>query len=246
MPDQITATPSEPIPADFEGDAFDEWIDGATVSKRSVAIYGKPGLFAEYEQLERDLEVAQAAAKGGEEMGGSESKRIERRLGEIYAEWMDSKSNWVVRALSEDDFDAIKEQMAEEGIVEPDPLPEPVPPKDLPAKRTDQQGKTHTLKTAEYETAKAEYDATLPDHTKAVTAYADELNFRIIATSVDRIDFASGRVQDSITVEQLRKLKKRLGERQLLSLISASQLAMYQEPEIPAPFSRTSSEDDQT
>lgn len=246
MSESITATPSEPIPADFEGDAFDEWIDGATVSKRSVAIYGKPGLFAEYEQLERDLDVAEAAESGGEELGGSASKRIRRRLAEIYAEWMDSKSNWVVRALSEEDFEDIKETLKNEGVEEPDDLPEPTRPKDLPARPSEQQSKSHTLRMAEYEAAKTEYNEAYPEHAKAVAAYADELNLRIIATAVDRVEFASGRVQESITVAQLRSLKSKLGERQLLSLINASQLAMYQEPEIPAPFLRTSSEDDQT
>jgi hypothetical protein len=236
-------TESEAVPADFEGDAFDDWIGGATVSKRSVPIYGKPGLFAEWEQLERDIEIAEAEEAGGAELGGSKSSKLKKRREEIYHEWMDSKSDWIVRGLDEDDLKEITDELEAEGIVEPDALKKPAEPKPLPTKHTEQQGKTHTLATNEYEIAKAEYEAALPDHQKAVTAYADELNLRIIATAVDRIDFASGRTQDEITVEQLRKLKKTLGERQLLKLIQASQLAMFQEPEIHAPFSRDSSED---
>lgn len=244
MPD---LTESQAIPADFdEGDAFDDWIGGATVSKRSVPIYAKPGLFAEWEQVERDIEIAEAEEGGGKEMGGSESSRLKARLEEIYHEWMESKSDWVVRALDEDDLKEIVEALKEEGTEEPEALPRPVEPKPLPAKHSDQQGKAHTLATNEYDAAKVEYDAALPDHQKAVSAYADELNFRIIAVAVDRITFASGRVQNEINVAQLRKLKKTLGERQLLKLIEASQLAMFQEPEIHAPFSRDSSEDDQT
>lgn len=242
----LNLTESEAVPADFEGDAFDEWIGGATVSKRSVPIYGKPGLYAEWEQLERDIEIAEAAEAGGGEMAGSESKKLKKRLEEIYYEWMDSKSDWIVRALDEDDLKEITDELEADGIVEPDKLIEPTAPKPLTAKHSDQQGKAHTLATNEYETAKAEYEAALPDHQKAVAAYADELNLRIISVAVDRIDFASGRTQDTITVEQLRGLKKRLGERQLLKLIQASQLAMFQEPEIHAPFSRDSSEDGPT
>lgn len=243
---ELDPTASEPIPADFEGDAFDDWIGGATVSKRSVPIYAKPGLYAEWEQIERDIEIAEAEEAGGAELGGSESSKLKKRREEIYYEWMDSKSDWIVRALDEDDLKEITDELEAEGVVEPAALKEPVEPKALLAKHSDQQGKAHTLATNEYETAKAEYDAKLPDHQKAVTAYADELNLRIISVAVDRINFAAGRTQDSITVAQLRGLKKRLGERQLLKLIEASQLAMFQEPEIHAPFSRDSSEDDPT
>lgn len=242
----LNLTESEAVPADFEGDAFDDWLGGATVSKRSVPIYGKPGLYAEWEQIERDIEIAEAAEAGGGEMAGSESKKLKKRREEIYYEWMDSKSDWIVRALDEDDLKEITNELEADGIVEPERLVEPTKPTPLPGRHSDQQGKAHTLATNEYETAKAEYEAALPDHQKAVTAYADELNLRIISVAVDRIDFASGRTQDSITVEQLRGLKKRLGERQLLKLIQASQLAMFQEPEIHAPFSRDSSEDDPT
>lgn len=244
MPD---LTESEAIPADFdEGDAFDDWIGGATISKRSVPIYAKPGLYAEWEQVERDIEIAEAEEAGGQELGGSGSSKLKKRREEIYHEWMDSKSDWVVRALDQDDLDAIVAELEEEGFVEPESLVEPVEPKPLPNKHTEQQGKAHTLAVNDYEAAKVEYDAALPDHQKAVGAYADELNLRIISAAVDRIDFASGRVQDGITVAQLRKLKKTLGERQLLKLMGASQLAMYQEPEIHAPFSQDSSEGDQT
>lgn len=243
----LNLTESDPVPADFEGDAFDEWIGGATVSKRSVPIYGKPGLFAEYEDLERQREKAVDEQKGGAELGGSGIVAIDERLAEIYEEWMASKSTWTVRALDEDEIKAVGATVDEAIGEEPvEPKPEHPKPADLPKNHSDQQAKSHTIKMQAYEAAKPAHDAALKVYAEAHKAYIDELNFHLIAAAVERIEFANGRVQSEITVEQLRALKKRLGERQLMSLLNAAQLAIYVEPEIPAPFSNRDSEDDPT
>jgi hypothetical protein len=238
----VDLTASEPIPTDFEGDAFDDWIGGATVAKRSVAIYGKPGLYAEYQELERERERIEAENKAGGEMAGSGLARVDGRMAEIYDEWMESKSTWIVRALDEDQTKAIEAELGD-GPLKPDELVKPAP---LPAKRTEQQAKSHTLRMQEYEAAKPAYDEAVKEYEAANDEYVTKLNLHIIAAAVERIDFANGRVQDSITVERLLSLKKKLGERQLLKLINASQLALLAEPEIHAPFSQDSSETDQT
>jgi hypothetical protein len=237
----IDTTASEAIPADLEGDAFDDWIGGATVSKRSVPIYGKPGLYAEYQELERERERIVAENKAGGEMAGSGLAKVDARLAEIYDEWIESKSTWIVAALDEDQTKAIEAELGE-GPLKPDELVEPV----LPAKHTEQQAKSHTIKMQEYEAAKPAYDEAVKEYEAANAEYVTQLNLRIIAAAVERIDFANGRVQDSITVERLLSLKKILGERQLLKLINASQLALLAEPEIHAPFSSSDSQDDQT
>ncbi|MFC5676073.1 hypothetical protein [Aeromicrobium endophyticum] len=237
----VDPSASESIAADFEGDAFDDWIGGATVSKRSVAIYGKPGLYAEYQELERELERIEAENKGGGEMAGSGFAKVTARMAEIYDEWIESKSTWIVRALDDDQTKELEAELGE-GPLKPDELVEPV----LPAKHTENQAKAHTLKMRAYEEAKPLHDEAVKEHEAANAEYVTQLNLRIIAEAVERIDFANGRVQHSITVERLLSLKKKLGERQLLKLINASQLALLAEPEIHAPFSQDSSETDQT
>lgn len=237
----IDTTASDPIPADFEGDAFDDWIGGATVSKRSVPIYGKPGLYAEYQELERERERIEEENKGGGEMAGSGLSKIDTRLAEIYDEWMASKSTWIVRALDGDETKAIEAELGE-GPMKPDELVKP----ELPVKHTDTQARAHTLKMRAYEEAKPAYDEAVKEYEAANDEYVTQLNLRILAEAVERIDFANGRSRDSITVEQLQAMKKKLGERQVLKLIHASQLAHLAEPEIHAPFSQDSSETDQT
>lgn len=213
-------TTSEALPTDFEN-AFDDWIGGATISKRSVLIYGKPGLFADFEQLEREHNVASEIEKHEKSLGGTELAAIEVKMQTLYDEWQASKSTWVVRALDADQFEELRAQF--------DAPDEPVEP----AKGAD-------------DAAKAAYAKAVKAYERETIRIANELNLAIIAKAVTRIEFANGKSADSISVEQLRTMGKRLGERQLLSLINASQLAMYQEPEIPAFFSRDSSEEDLT
>src|SRR5690606_14927286 len=244
----------EAAPADF-ADVFDEWIAGASINKRSVTIYGKPGLAAEYEQLERDLEVAEEAEKHGAELAGSEVRRITARMEELYGEWQASKSTWTVRGVSSEMAERLK--AAEPARVEPEPLVEPKAPV-LPERATEQQRKSHTIAMQEYDAKLAAYREALPEHTQAVEAFNDALNLRYITAAVLKIEFADGRtveaevdddgavVVPAVTVAQLTKLRKRLGETQLLSLITASQAALLVEPEIPAPFSRRTSETEGT
>jgi len=40
--------------SDDFSDAFDDWIGGASISKRSLVIFGKPGLYARMQELERE------------------------------------------------------------------------------------------------------------------------------------------------------------------------------------------------
>ena len=234
---------SEALPADFDGAAFDDWIAGATVAKRSVVIYGKPGLYAEYEQLERDLEVAKSNEEHGAELAGSEVRRIERRMRELYDEWVASKSTWIVHALDDEALTALKEQ--EPALVEPEA---PKPPEEpvLPERPTVQQQKSHELARQAYEKAVAEHAAATKAHDRKHAAYAAEMNFRAIAAAVERVEFPDGRVAGEVSVGQLRAMHARLGEQQLLRLVTAIQLAGLTEPEIPAPFWSDGSEVDPT
>lgn len=236
-------TPEDTTPADFS-EAFDEWIAGATVSKRSVPIYGKPGLYAEYEDLERQLEKAQQLGEEQQEMAGSEIGRIQRRMEEIYHEWVDSKSTWVVRALNEDEVERIRKQEPE--LVEPVEPTKPKAPEALPDRPSDRQARAHTVAQQRYEQELVEYETKRAAYEKELGEFSAEMNLRGIAAAVERIEFANGRVADGVTVEQVRQMKEKLGTRQITSLVTAAQLAAWSEPEIPAPFSRSSSKDDQT
>ena len=216
-------------PGDF-GDAFDAWIGGATLSQKSIEIYGNPGLFAQYEKLNRDLEVAKAEAKSEEaSMSDSRVADIEEQMVKLYNEWMASKSTWTVRGIIKPDSVELSEKYPDQERPE------------LPKDPDEAAKKKHTAALAAYE------------------ANVDGRNYSILERTVLKIEFADGRtmaaemddegirvMKPAITADQLAKLRQRLGEMQYIKLIGASKLASVQEPVIPAPFSRSSSKPDQT
>jgi len=218
-------TESTPVPADFDGSALDDWIAGGSVAKRSVVVYGRPDLFAEYEQIERDLELL----GDDDELGGGERARLIKRRSDLYDEWIASKSTWIIAALTPDQIDACKTR--EPALVEP---AEPVAP-ELAKNATDAQKRSHTVKTQEYDAALAAYE-------KARTEFNRELDLRCLAAAVERIDFADGRVAGAVTVDQLKAMRERMGDLQLTRLVMTATMATMEEPLIPAPFSHSNSE----
>ena len=167
--DQQTPAASEPLTDDVFADAFDEWIGGSNFAKRSVLVFSKPGLMAEYEDLLRRKayiadEDAAAQAAGEESLGevsphADELAEIDERIREIAVEYEASKSTWVVRGLSDADREHVEKTLEAAGFREPDQpkqLREPAP---LPAQRTPTQVKAHEKAVAQYKADKPRYDA---------------------------------------------------------------------------------------
>lgn len=225
-PTDVTITP-----ADF-GDVFDDWIGGATLAKKSVDIYGRPDLYAEFEKLDRQLK-AELAVRGDDDepaMDDSVVSDLEQQLVDLYEKWEASKSTWTVRAMPRDAGKAIAREHPDQTAVEP--LPEDAD-----------------------ETAVAAHQSAVD----AFEAQSDARNYAILEQVITRIEFSEGRVieaviaddghtmvRPAITTKQLATMRARLGDWQYIKLIQASKLAASTEPVIPAPFSRTSSRSDQT
>lgn len=233
-------------PEEFGG-AFDDWLSGATIARRSIDIYGKPALFAEFERLERELKVAEKAqaaartkAKAAADAGTDETSledeyvetaedlavaALEKKMARLYDEWMASKSTWTVRALPK----TVWRKLGDEH-------PDKKPPEQLAADAGEPAKREHRAAVLEWEKA------------------ADARNFAILEQSVVEISLAGGQVRIAtedaetklvneplVTADQLARLRLQLGEWQLIELINASKLAATQEPVIPAPFLRSSS-----
>lgn len=89
---------------------FDSWLSTGTVAQRSVEVYGRPDLFAEFEALERQLSVAKEVEESGDKMlGDTGVETIEAKLEDLYAEWQKSKTTWFIRALTAAEIDKIKD-----------------------------------------------------------------------------------------------------------------------------------------
>ena len=92
-------------------DIFTQWLNTGTVSQRSIDIYSRPDLFAQYERLERELAVAREVEKAGDRaLGHTGSAAIEERIEALYNEWQASKMVWFIRALSGEELDRISDE----------------------------------------------------------------------------------------------------------------------------------------
>lgn len=238
-------TQSEAVPVDFN---LDDWIDGGTVTQRSVDIYARPDLMAEYEDWERRYKPAEARAKQvGDEAGLDDGDELATLLAEgerIYSEWMASKTTWYVRALSDEEINEINERTPKF-----DALPEfaekpPAEPRD----RKGNPGAAYTVALEAYEARKAAFlEEQEPARAKLReqrSEAADAANLEMVAAAVVKIEAANGSVKHDVTVPQLVRLGERMGKVQLAKLLDAATIAKLKEPEIKPDFSLGTSKRD--
>lgn len=248
MTDQDHTTPDidlgEAVPVDFN---LDDWLDGGSVSQRSIPIYSRPDLIADYEEWGRRYDAAEERAKDAiDETALGEASDLEQLKAEgeeIYARWQASKADWRVRAL--DDEDEIQPIVSRKPI-HPDlpefAEPEPKQPRDFGnGKPSESYVAAHTAwkarRDAFLEAQKPEQDALDKKRSEA----DDDANLEMIATAVVSIEFANGVTASGVTVEQLRRMRKSIGARQVQRLLNAATLATIAEPTMPVPSSRTTS-----
>lgn len=214
-------------PVEFDDNALDEWIAGGDITKSLIVMHGKPYLAAEYQKVEDDLRLAIATgADEGQELAGGEIGRLRARKTAIYEEWQASRSRWTVRAFSDEIID-----QAEEATI--DALgPEPVPPKE-PAKGSPQS--KHD-----------DYAVKLAKFQKANKLWQDRNRAEGVMRIVERIEFADGRVGRVSSADQVLRMRKTFGEQQILKIFEAGTLSRMAAPELKAPFSSSTSQDDQT
>lgn len=211
---------SQAVPAG--DDWFDSWLETGTVSQRSVDVYGRPDLYAQYEDLERKYAIAQAKERQGSgperdltEM--SEANQILEAMEKLYSAWTKSKTTWFIRALNEDEIDRIK---AAANF--------PTEPK---------------FKDGMAEGAKKEVrDKYERENSRANS----ESNFGMVAAALVKVTNSNGdTVKESITPAEVEKMRAKIGDLQILRLVSAAMVASTQEPTMPVPLSPTNSNDAQ-
>lgn len=221
MTENTTPEPVEDSAAVPAGDDwFDSWLETGTVSQRSVDVYGRPDYYAQYEDLERKYAIAQAKEKNGPERDlteMSEANQILEAMEKLYGAWMKSKTTWFMRALNEDEIDEAKEAA------------------DFPTEPKFKEGMAEGAKKevqAKYERAKTKADAVS--------------NYSMISKSLVKVTNQAGdTVKESITAAEVEKMRAKIGDLQILRLVSAAMIASTQEPTMPVPLSPTNSNDAQ-
>lgn len=223
----MTDPASTPIDVDFD-DAFDAWIEGGAVAQRSVVIYGKPQLYAQFQDLERQMTNLTAAIGKDGTQGDSAMAELEGQYQALYDEWMAAKSTWYVHALSDDDKTLVRN-----GIPDFDRLPADATDADK-AKRSREIEAAQVeanLRTVAVGTLRIDLAGTtlqLPPITKVIDG--DDASKKQAMKDVDRI------------VHKLRAMVRKIGDEGVLKLLTAIAEAAETQVDLPAPKSRKRSE----
>lgn len=198
-----------------------EWIESGTVAQRSVVIYNDPAVAAEFETLQRRLDVAEKVKASGESSMGDrdEVAEILGQMDALYARWQASKATWVVQALSDE---RIRELIEEHPVPS---RPEPI------AEDADDD-------------AKQGHAAAIKSWAEAFQVAQDERNLAFISAAIVRVETPKGNAT-SVSVEALRKMRKAPhGKARTEQLLAAVNAATQGDVEIPAPKSHEPSRTD--
>lgn len=239
----MTETPAEAL--DFD---LDSWLDGATVTQASVEILQRPDLLAEYEDWERRYKRAEQLSETLERAAGDPDplRALEVEGEQLLEKMRTSRATWFVRALSTRDIDEINDAH---------PLPDgngilfgENPPKP-PVSPSETQAKAYIRSHKAWEERKRNWDA---DHETELTELTKDLRTKIeargaqkIATAVVRIEVAGKVIAESVSFDQALALPRKIGEAQTQRILDAIDEATNAEPEVPAGFLSSNSEDDQ-
>lgn len=212
-------TDSTPVDTD-QGDWFSQWLDSGTVSQRSVDIYGRPDLYAQYEDLERRYAIArEQEKKGGAERDMSEmaeTTRILEKMEDLYDAWMKSKTTWYIRALGQEEIDDARDES------------------NFPTEPEFKKGIAEDAKKKVEDKYKRELN-------KAQS----RANFLTVSKALVKVTNPAGdTVKESITPEEVERLRGSVGDLQILRLVGAAMVASSEEPTMPVPLSPESSNSD--
>lgn len=215
-------------PLDFDDDALDDWIDGGGITKHIVVMHGKPHLAAEAESLEDDIRLATArnGEGNGEELAGGEVGKLRRRLQEVYDEWAASRTRWTVTAITDKVIDEATAATVE--ALGDEPVPPNEPAKGAPQSKHD------------------DYKAKLDRYEKKHRVWQSHQNAELVRLVVEQIEFADGRRARIASADQVLRMKETFGPHQIVKIIEVARTSAVFSPELKAPFSPSTSPDDQT
>lgn len=240
-------TEQDSTPADFN---LDDWINGGSVARRSIDIYSRPDLYADYEELERRLAIA-LKREGLDESSLADAEdeeivEIRDAIEENYNAWLASKSTWRVRALDEE------EEIAplRDAIPRYDDLPtfgekKPTAPRDHAGKPSEAYEKRLDAWQERFAAFLKEQEPAAKDLAAKRAKSIEDFHLACVAAAVESIEFPNGHVEDGVTVAHLRTMQKKIGTHQVSRLVAAAMQASGEEPDLPVPFSPTSSKGDQ-
>lgn len=205
---------------------LDDWLDGSKRTERSVTLYGRADLLADIDELEAQLrqvkDIEPQDRVFGESATGSD---LERRIDDLYIELDQSKMVFRVSFLDDEELTAISEQVKKDLKEEAD--------KAAAEARKEAREKCRRLEI----TAANDINTFIRQmaNTAADNVIEREINVRTIAAAV---------VSPKISVEQVRKLYKKVGDAQIKLITMAYSRAAVEAPQVAVPKSSKPSQSD--
>ncbi len=223
---------------------FDAWLSGAGLAQGSVEILQKPALLAKWDDLRRRYERAQQTAKGeGGIADDNPLTELESEAEALMSEIEASRTVLHVRALIPDDLSAI---LAAHPVT-PGPqfrgkIPSVQPnPTETQAKAFLGMWQACTLQKEQWE---ADNAAAIDAHRQSVMDALEAQGAEKISRAVASVEQGGRVVASHITVEQVLKLARAIGNPQVSKIIAEIDRLSESAPEVPASFlSRNSAGD---
>lgn len=203
---------------------LDDWLDGAHRAERSVTLYARADLLADIDQLEAKLrQVAEVPEEDRSYADTDAGAEIRANIDRLYVALDESKLVVRVTSLEDTEQEAIAEQVKKDLKAEAD--------KAASEARAEAREKCRRLEI----TAANDINAFVrPAANAAADAVIErEVSIRTIAAAV---------VSPRMSIEQVRKLYKKIGDAQVALLSQAYTRASLEAPQVTVPKSSTPSQ----
>jgi hypothetical protein len=223
---------------------FDAWLSGAGLAQGSVEILQKPALLSQWDDLARRHDRAQKTVKGeGGITDDNPLPALEAEAEQLLDAIEASRTVLHVRALIPDDLAAI---LAAHPVTPGPRFTGTIP--SVQPNPTENQAKAFL---GMYSTYKAQLEQWEADNAAAIDAHRQAVMDALLAQGAEKISRAVARVEqggrvvaEHISVEQVIKLAKAIGDPQLNKIIAEIDRVSEEAPEVPASFlSRNSAGD---
>lgn len=241
----MTEQPIEDVtiePVDFD-DALDSWIEGASLTRSSVPVYGNGAVVERMHEITRQLSEAgvDIGESGDVSLGESgDEADLVAEYADLFEQRESSKAVWVI-----EDVSSVVDEIRDAAGVVPEP-PEEMDEPVLGSHPSEQQKRAHNVAMQKYLKDKPAHDERVREYEKASMEWAENFGLRLIERAVVEIRMADGRKAPGISIDNLRKLRARIGDRQLNNVQERIRTLMTKEPVVQAPFSQSTSEPDPT
>jgi hypothetical protein len=198
---------------------LDAWLDGAHRTERSVTLYARADLLADIDQLEAKLrQVAEIPAEDRSYADADESAQIKADIDRLYVDLDSSKLVVRVTSLEDTEYNEIVEQVKKDLKDEADQA--------AARARADAREKARRLEITSVNDINAFIRPAA--NTAADAVINREVSIRTIAAAV---------VSPKMSVEQVRRLYKQIGDAQVGLLSQAYTRASIEAPQVTVPKS---------